>query len=215
MPKLTQDQLLALSRAANYEWDTLTQYHDVSDWVKILKELGFAEAGGRWVKMIPSYASTIKQSVTTAGSVAGTAATIYETVTSPVSKIIASNTGTKVATSGILTATSTSVGAAACAAALGFKMGVDWFEAMPEIWTRFSNLVFQTDLDPIEIGQLARDTNALVMIKDGVSYRAEDLVSSIREALFDFGAADSTVTVPPVDGERVDIDITSLYGAPI
>ena len=215
MPQLTREQLIALSKVAEYEFDSLARVPGSGDLAKIAAELGFAEVGGRWLKLIPGYASTIKQSVTTAGAVAGTSATIYETVTSPVSKIIASNTGTKVATSGILTATSTSVGAAACAAALGFKMGVDWFEAMPEIWTRFSNLVFQTDLDPIEIGQLARDTNALVMIKDGVSYMAEDLVSSIREALFDLGAADSTVTVPPVEGNRVDIDITSLYGAPI
>ena len=197
MPKLTQDQLLALSRAANFEWETITQYIDTSDWIKILKELGFVEVGGRWVKMIPSYASTVKQSVTTAGTVAGTTATIYETVTSPVSKIIASNTGTKVTTSGILTATSTSVGAAACAGALGFKIGVDWFEAMPEAWTEFSNLVFGTDLDPSEIGQLARDTNALVMIKDGICYMAEDLVTAIRGALFDIGAADTEVTIPP------------------
>lgn len=215
MPKLTQDQLLALSRAANFEWETITQYTDVSDWIKILKELGFVEVGGRWVKMIPSYASTVKQSVSTAGTVAGTTATIYETVTSPVTKIIASNTGTKVTTSGILTATSTSVGAAACAGALGFKIGVDWFEAMPEAWTEFSNMVFGTDLDPSEIGQLARDTNALVMIKDGICFMAEDLVTAMRDALFDLGAADSVITIPPVEGAQVDIDITSLYGAPI
>lgn len=215
MPRLTQDQLLALSRAANFEWETITQYTDVTDWIKILKELGFVEVGGRWVKMIPSYASTVKQSVTTAGAVAGTTATIYETVTSPVSKIIASNTGTKVTTSGVLTATSTSVGAAACAGALGFKIGVDWFEAMPEAWTEFSNMVFGTDLDPSEIGQLARDTNALVMIKDGICFMAEDLVTAMRDALFDLGAADSFITIPPVEGAQVDIDVTSLYGAPI
>ena len=215
MPKLTQDQLLALSRAANFEWETITQYTDVSDWIKILKELGFVEVGGRWVKMIPSYASTVKQSVTTAGAAAGTTATIYETVTSPVSKIIASNTGTKVTTSGILTATSTSVGAAACAGALGFKIGVDWFEAMPEAWTEFSNLVFQTDLDPSEIGQLARDTNALLMIKDGVCYMAEDLVTAIRNALFDIGAADVSAQFPPAhDADKAQVDITmSSYGS--
>lgn len=215
MPKLTQDQLLALSRAANFEWETITQYTDVSDWIKILKELGFVEVGGRWVKMIPSYASTVKQSVTTAGAAAGTTATIYETVTSPVSKIIASNTGTKVTTSGILTATSTSVGAAACAGALGFKIGVDWFEAMPEAWTDFSNLVFGTDLDPSEIGQLARDTNALLMIKDGICYMAEDLVTAIRDALFDIGAADVSAQFPPAhdaDKSQVDITMTS-YGS--
>lgn len=215
MPKLTMEQLLALSREANFEWETITQYIDTTDWIKILKELGFVEVGGRWVKMIPSYASTVKQSVTTAEAVAGTTATIYETVTSPVSKIIASNTGTKVTTSGILTATSTSVGAAACAGALGFKIGVDWFEAMPEAWTQFSNMVFGTDLDPSEIGQLARDTNALLMIKDGICYMAEDLITAIRDALFDLGAADTVITIPAVEGAQVDIDITSLYGAAI
>ena len=212
MPTLTQDQLLALSRAANFEWETITQYTDVSDWIKILKELGFVEVGGRWVKMIPSYASTVKQSVTTAGAAAGTTATIYETVTSPVSKIIASNTGTKVTTSGILTATSTSVGAVACAGALGFKVGVDWFESAPEFWTNVSNAVFQTDLDPTEIGQIARDTNALILIKDGLCYMAEDLVQAIRNALFDNGAADTTIIIPPVSGATAEINVTTLGG---
>lgn len=212
MPKLTQDQLLALSRAANFEWETITQYIDTTDWIKILKELGFVEVGGRWVKMIPSYASTVKQSITTAGAAAGTTATIYETVTSPVSKIIASNTGTKVTTSGVLTATSTSVGAVACAGALGFKIGVDWFEAKPEFWTNVSNAVFQTDLDPTEIGQITRDTNALLLIKDGLCYMAEDLVQAIRDAFFDNGAADTTITIPPVSGATAEINVTTLGG---
>ena len=206
MPTLTQDQLLELSRVANYEWETLTQYYDTSDWIKILKELGFVEVGGRWVKMIPSYASTVKQSLTTAGAPAGTTATIYETVTSPVSKIIASNTGTKVTTSGILTATSTSVGAVACAGALGFVTGVNAFEAAPEFWTKISNAVFGTDLSPEEIGQITRDTNALVMIKDGVCYMAEDMINAIRNAFFDNGAADTTTEFPSEDLGEITVE---------
>lgn len=206
MPTLTQDQLLELSRVANYEWETLTQYYDTSDWIKILKELGFVEVGGRWVKMIPSYASTVKQSLTTAGATAGTTATIYETVTSPVSKIIASNTGTKVTTSGILTATSTSVGAVACAGALGFVTGVNAFEAAPEFWTKISNAVFGTDLSPEEIGQITRDTNALVMIKDGVCYMAEDMINAIRNAFFDNGAADTTTEFPSEDLGEITVE---------
>ena len=206
MPTLTQDQLLELSRVANYEWETLTQYYDTSDWIKILKELGFVEVGGRWVKMIPSYASTVKQSLTTAGATAGTTATLYETVTSPVSKIIASNTGTKVTTSGILTATSTSVGAVACAGALGFVTGVNAFEAAPEFWTKISNAVFGTDLSPEEIGQITRDTNALVMIKDGVCYMAEDMINAIRNAFFDNGAADTTTEFPSEDLGEITVE---------
>ena len=206
MPQLTQDQLVELSKAASYEWNTLTQYYDTSDWIKILKELGFVEVAGRWVKMIPSYASTVKQSVTTAGAVAGTTASVYETVTSPVTSIIASNTGTKVTTGGILTATSTSVGAVACASALGFVTGVNMFEAAPEFWTKVSNAVFQTDLDPEEIGRIARDTNALVMIKDGVCYMAEDMINAIRNALFENGAANTTAQFPPVDLGAVTVE---------
>ena len=211
MPRLTLDQLLALSREANFEWETITQYIDTSDWIKILKELGFVEVGGRWVKMIPSYASTVKQSVNTAGAVAGTTATIYETVTSPVSKIIASNTGTKVTTSGILTATSTSVGAAACAGALGFVTGVNWFESAPEFWTKVSNAVFQTDLDPKEIGRIARDTNAVLMIKEGLCYMAEDLVKAFRDAFFDNGAA-GVVSAPDYPSATDRIEITTTGG---
>lgn len=211
MPQLTREELIALSKAAQYEFDSLARVSSSSDWAKMAAELGFAEVGGRWLKSIPGYASTVKQSVSTAGAVAGTTATIYETVTSPVSKIIASNTGTKVTTSGILTATSTSVGAAACAGALGFTMGVNWFEAMPEAWTEFSNLVFGTDLDPSEIGQLARDTNALVMIKDGVCYMAEDLVTAIRDALFDIGAADTSTSFPARPTEST-ITLTTYDG---
>ena len=209
MPQLTREELIALSKVAQYEFDSLARVTSSSDWAKLAAELGFAEVGGKWLKVIPGYASTVKQSVSTAGAVAGTTATIYETVTSPVSKIIASNTGTKVTTSGILTATSTSVGAAACAGALGFTMGVNWFEAMPEAWTELSNLVFGTDLDPSEIGQIARDTNALVMIKDGVCYMAEDLVTAIRGALFDIGAADETITYPQESGQEVNVTINT------
>ena len=208
MSKLTREQLIALSKAAQYEFDSLARVPGSGNLAKIAAELGFAEVGGRWLKLIPGYASTVKQSVTTAGTVAGTTATIYETVTSPVSKIIASNTGTKVTTSGILTATSTSIGAVAAAAALGFKIGVDWFEAMPEFWTKVSNAVFQTDLKPDEIGKITRDTNALLMIKEGVTYMAEDLVTAIRDAFFDNGAADVKIVLDNIPPSNMNKKIT-------
>ena len=208
MPQLTREELIALSKVAQYEFDSLARVSSSSDWAKLAAEMGFAEVGGKWLEVIPGYASTIKQSVTTAGAAAGTTATIYETVTSPVSKIIASNTGTKVTTSGILTATSTSVGAVACAGALGFVTGVNAFEAAPEFWTKVSNAVFGTDLNPEEIGEITRDTNALVMIKDGVCYMAEDMINAIRNAFFDNGAADSSVVYPTIT-DTIPITITS------
>lgn len=107
----------------------------------------------------------------------------------------------EVTTAGVATSVSSAVGTAAAGAAIGFGVGVAWFEAAPEFWTKVSNTVFGTDLDPHEIGQMARDTNALVVIKDGIVYMAEDMINAIRNAFFDNGAADSRVipSKPSID----------------
>lgn len=127
-------------------------------------------------------------------------------------------TGETVATvtsAGAVSATSSAVATGAVGAAIGFGVGVAAFEKAPEFWTKVSNAVFGTDLDPEEIGQMARDTNALVVIKDGVVYMAEDLVNAIRNAFFDNGANDTYLLpyepdqTPPVSGETVDVEITS------
>lgn len=118
----------------------------------------------------------------------------------------------KVTTGGVVTSVSSAVGTAAVGAAVGFGVGVGWFEAKPEFWTKVSNTVFGTDLDPAEIGQMARDTNALVVIKDGIVYMAEDMINAIRDAFFDNGAADATITIPPVSGATAEINVTTLGG---
>ena len=126
-------------------------------------------------------------------------------------------TGETVATvtsAGVVSATSSAVATGAVGAAIGFGVGVAAFEKAPEFWTKVSNTVFGTDLDPNEIGQMARDTNALVVIKDGIVFMAEDMINAIRNAFFDNGAEgylrpyepDQT---PPVSGETVDVEITS------
>lgn len=119
-----------------------------------------------------------------------------------------------VTTGGVVTSVSSAVGTAAAGAAIGFGVGVGWFEAAPEFWTKVSNTVFGTDLDPNEIGQMTRDTNALVVIKDGVVYMAEDMINAIRNAFFDNGAEGYLIPyepdqTPPVSGETVDVEITS------
>ena len=127
-------------------------------------------------------------------------------------------TGETVATvtsAGAVSATSSAVATGAVGAAIGFGVGVAAFEKAPEFWTKVSNAVFGTDLDPEEIGQMARDTNALVVIKDGVVYMAEDLVNAIRNAFFDNGANDTYILpfepdqTQPSTGETVDITISS------
>lgn len=118
----------------------------------------------------------------------------------------------KVTTGGVVTSVSSAVGTAAVGAAVGFGVGVGWFEAQPEFWTKVSNAVFGTDLDPDEIGQMARDTNALCVIKDGIVYMAEDMINAIRNAFFDNGAADTTITIPPVSGATAEINVTTLGG---
>ena len=121
----------------------------------------------------------------------------------------------EVTTAGVATSVSSAVGTAAVGAAVGFSVGVGWFEAAPEFWTKVSNAVFGTDLDPAEIGEMARDTNALVVIKDGIVYMAQDMVKAIRNAFFDNGANDTILVpyepdqTPPASGETVDVTINS------
>lgn len=117
-----------------------------------------------------------------------------------------------VTTAGIATSVSSAVGTAAVGSAIGFGIGVGWFEAQPEFWTKVSNTVFGTDLNPDEIGQMARDTNALVVIKDGVVYMAEDMVNAIRNAFFDNGAADESISVPEPTENTIEIN---SYGGSI
>lgn len=114
----------------------------------------------------------------------------------------------EVTTAGVATSVSSAVGTAAVGAAVGFGVGVGWFEAQPEFWTKVSNNVFGTDLDPDEIGQMARDTNCLVVIKDGIVYMAEDMVNAIRNAFFDNGAADSSIVYPTIT-DTIPVTITS------
>ena len=118
----------------------------------------------------------------------------------------------EVTTAGVATSVSSAVGTAAVGAAIGFGVGVGWFEAQPEFWTKVSNVVFGTDLDPDEIGQMARDTNALVVIKDGVVYMAEDMINAIRNAFFDNGAADENVILPEESCETVTVTINKWGG---
>lgn len=121
-----------------------------------------------------------------------------------------------VTSAGAVSATSSAVATGAVGAAIGFGVGVAAFEKAPEFWTKVSNAVFGTDLDPEEIGQMARDTNALVVIKDGAVYMAEDLVNAIRNAFFDNGANDTYILpyepeqTPPITGEKVDVEITTF-----
>lgn len=116
-----------------------------------------------------------------------------------------------VTTAGVATSVSSAVGTAAVGSAIGFGIGVGWFEAQPEFWTKVSNTVFGTNLDPDEIGEMARDTNALVVIKDGIVYMAEDMINAIRNAFFDNGAAGAEVAPSYPSGET-NIELTTAGG---
>lgn len=113
-----------------------------------------------------------------------------------------------VTTAGVASSVSSAVATGAVGAAIGFGVGVGVFEKAPEFCTKVSNAVFGTDLDPAEIGQMARDTNALVVIKDGIVFMAEDMINAIRNAFFDNGAADTTIVYPTIT-ETIPVTITS------
>lgn len=113
---------------------------------------------------------------------------------------------------GVMSAVSGAVGTAAVGAAIGFGVGVNWFETYPEEWTQISNAVFGTDLDPAEIGQITRDTNALVMIKDGVSYMCAPMIDAIRNKLNELGFYKKEIDTPTYEGATVTATITKHNG---
>ena len=188
--QLTREQLIALSYIYN-QYELFQMILTDPQYALAMRQIGFVPSAGTW-NDVKTFIASAEESVKTALPAVGTATTALVNTVRPVTGVTSAQGTTKVTTSGILTATSTSVGAVACAGALGFVTGVNAFEAAPEFWTNVSNAVFRTDLDPSEIGQMARDTNALVMIKDGVCYMAEDMINAIRNAFFDYGAADTT-----------------------
>ena len=208
--QLTREQLIALSYIYN-QYELFQMILTDPQYALAMRQIGFVPSAGTW-NDVKTFIASAEESVKTSLPAVGTATTALVNTVRPVTGVTAAHGTSTVTTSGILTATSTSVGAVACAGALGFVTGVNAFEAAPEAWTKLSNLVFGTDLDPSEIGQLARDTNALVMIKDGVCYMAEDLVSAIRDALFDIGAADETISYPQESGQEVNVTINTWGG---
>ena len=209
--QLTREQLIALSYIYN-QYELFQMILTDPQYALAMRQIGFVPSAGTW-NDVKTFIASAEESVKTALPAVGTATTALVNTVRPVTGVTAAHGTSTVTTSGILTATSTSVGAVACAGALGFVTGVNAFEAAPEAWTKLSNLVFGTDLDPTEIGELARNTNALVMIKDGVCYMAEDLVTAIRDALFDIGAASDTVELPKLTAGRQLININTYGGA--
>lgn len=202
--QLTREQLIALSYIYN-QYELFQMILTDPQYAQAMRQIGFVPSAGTW-NDVKTFIASAEESVKTALPAVGTATTALVNTVRPVTSVTAAQGTSTVTTSGILTATSTSVGAVACAGALGFVTGVNAFEAAPEAWTKLSNLVFGTNLDPSEIGELARNTNALVMIKDGVCYMAEDLVNAIRGALFDIGAADTTSEFPSEDIGPVTVE---------
>ena len=202
--QLTREQLIALSYIYN-QYELFQMILTDPQYALAMRQIGFVPSAGTW-NDVKTFIASAEESVKTALPAVGTATTALVNTVRPVTGVTAAHGTSTVTTSGILTATSTSVGAVACAGALGFVTGVNAFEAAPEAWTKLSNLVFGTDLDPSEIGELARNTNALVMIKDGVCYMAEDLVTAIRDALFDIGAADTGSEFPSEDLGAVTVE---------
>lgn len=116
---------------------------------------------------------------------------------------------------GVMSAVSSAVATAAVGAAIGFGVGVNWFETYPEEWTQISNAVFGTNLDPIEIGQITRDTNALVMIKDGISYMCAPMIDAIRDKLGELGFTKEVKSFPTYEGTSVEATIESHNGITI
>lgn len=194
------------------------------DWPSVFRDWGFApvDPKGEWWTAIPekpnlplAYAPLATISSTVGAIEAGQTTTALIETASPIIDLtyteIGGETVATATTSGVFSSVSSAVATGAVGAAIGFGVGVGIFETAPEFCTKVSNAVFRTDLDPEEIGQMARDTNALVVIKDGLVYMAEDMINAIRDAFFDNGAADTGVIFPEKPTEST-ITLTSYDG---
>lgn len=194
-------------------------------WRGVFKDYGFVpvDSKGDWWTRIPDapelpiiYAPVANTSYTIPTGIGTTTTTgLIDTVNvigdATFTELPTGETVATVTTGGVATSVSSAVGTAAVGSAIGFGIGVGWFEAQPEFWTKVSNTVFGTDLNPDEIGQMARDTNCLVVIKDGIVFMAEDMINAIRNAFFDNGAADTGVIFPEKPTEST-ITLTSYDG---
>lgn len=194
-------------------------------WRGVFKDYGFVpvDSKGDWWTRIPNapelpiiYAPVANTSYTIPTGIGTTTTTgLIDTVNvigdATFTELPSGETVATVTTGGVVSATSSAVATGAVGAAIGFAVGVGVFESAPEFCTKVSNAVFGTDLDPAEIGQMARDTNALVVIKDGIVYMAEDMVNAIRNAFFDNGAAGAEVAPSYPSGET-NIELTTAGG---
>ena len=194
-------------------------------WRGVFKDYGFVpvDSKGDWWTRIPDapelpiiYAPVANTSYTIPTGIGTTTTTgLIDTVNvigdATFTELPSGETVATVTTGGVVSATSSAVATGAVGAAIGFAVGVGVFETAPEFCTKVSNAVFGTDLDPAEIGQMARDTNALVVIKDGIVYMAEDMVNAIRNAFFDNGAAGAEVAPSYPSGET-NIELTTAGG---
>lgn len=191
----------------------------------VFRDYGFVpvDAKGDWWTRIPDapelpiiYAPVANTSYTIPTGIGTTTTTgLIDTVNvigdATFTELPSGETVATVTTGGVVSATSSAVATGAVGAAIGFAVGVGVFETAPEFCTKVSNAVFGTDLDPAEIGQMARDTNALVVIKDGIVYMAEDMVNAIRNAFFDNGAA-GTEVAPSYPSGETNIELTTAGG---
>lgn len=191
----------------------------------VFRDYGFVpvDAKGDWWTRIPDapelpiiYAPVANTSYTIPTGIGTTTTTgLIDTVNvigdATFTELPSGETVATVTTGGVVSATSSAVATGAVGAAIGFAVGVGVFESAPEFCTKVSNAVFGTDLDPAEIGQMARDTNALVVIKDGIVYMAEDMINAIRNAFFDNGATGAEVAPSYPSGET-NIELTTAGG---
>ena len=127
--QLTREQLISLSYIYN-QYELFQMILTDPQYALAMRQIGFVPSAGTW-NDVKTFIASAEESVKTTLPAVGTATTALVNTVRPVTGVTAAQGATKVTTSGILTATSTSVGAVACAGALGFVTGVNAFEAAP------------------------------------------------------------------------------------
>ena len=109
--QLTREQLIALSYIYN-QYELFQMILTDPQYALAMRQIGFVPSAGTW-NDVKTFIASAEESVKTALPAVGTATTALVNTVRPVTGVTAAQGVTKVTTSGILTATSTSVGAVA------------------------------------------------------------------------------------------------------
>lgn len=122
-------------------------------------------------------------------------AQVGSTALQPVTRMeIVQSTGgqaLEVQAKGILTKVPMKAVMRACAAAQGVMLGIDFVESNPELATKISNIILNTNIDPANIASIVENTTVWANVRDGAVFITQDIIDAVRTVFLDEGVYDT------------------------